>query len=92
MITARITLITIFALATTSGILSFKTRNPVVFYKVDTTNPISNLRLCTFPFITAYTTVEAEKAQGAPTLYQTDFFTTPVYSSVCPAVSIWICR
>lgn len=87
---AKIILSVVAVLAICSAIFAFKaTRNPAVFYSLNTTTTNPAHRLCTLPTVISYTTVEADKLPGAPTVIQTTFYSSPVNLTFCPTLTIW---
>lgn len=87
---AKVILLVLGFFAIMGGITAFKTKRiPVVFFSVNTTTANPAHRLCTVPFVTAYTTVEADKIPGAPTIIQSCWHTTAISSTCCPTITIW---
>lgn len=87
---AKIVLGLVAILAATGAIFAFKAhRTPAVFYSVNTTTTNPNHRLCTVPIPLLSTTIEADKAPGAPTVIQTLYFSTASATTSCPTLTIW---
>jgi hypothetical protein len=86
----KIVLITIMLSATIGGIGANKINRVLhIFYKVDSTNPVTALRLCTLTAPTAYTTDRSQATPEAPGIVQTTYYTTPVALFTCPTTTIY---
>lgn len=62
----------------------------ILLYILDALNPNPAARLCTKPTLTYYTTNEADKAPGAPTVIQNTFYSTAIASTICPTIPLWL--
>lgn len=91
---ALVVLTCIFLASIGGGIMAHKAqaenkRVLFVWYIIDALNPNPALRLCTKSTLSTYTSNEADKAPGAPTIMQSILYSVAVNSSVCPAIRIW---
>lgn len=92
---ALIVLICILVASTGGGVLAYKAqaenkRILILLYILDALNPDPAKRLCTKPTLTFYTTNEADKEPGSPTIIQNTFYSTAVSASVCPTIPLWL--